>query len=63
MNAISKKYNAWKLNRAQKKLNKEYKTKGLTDNILEKQIKINKKRHKLNIPDPNQPTNDEGFVQ
>ena len=63
MNIVSKKYNTWKLNRMQAIVNKEYAAKGLTDDVLEKQIQINKKRHKLNIPDPNQPTNDEGFVQ
>lgn len=63
MNIFSKKYYEWKLNRMQDKVNKEYDEKGFTDEILEKQIKINKKRHKLNISDPNQPHNDEGFVQ
>lgn len=47
----------------QKKVNKEYEEKGLTDDVLKKQIKINKQRHKLNISDPNQPRNKEGFVQ
>lgn len=63
MNAIKKRYYAWKLNQMQKKVNKEYKEKGLTDHVLEMQIKINKKRNELDIPDPNQPTNKEGFVQ
>lgn len=63
MNAIKKRYYMWKLNRMQKKVDKEYATKGLTDEVLEQQIKINELRNKLDIPDPNQPTNDEGFVQ
>lgn len=63
LNAISKKYNAWKLNKMQKEVNQEYEKKGLTDEVLKKQIKINKQRHKLNIADPNQPKNSEGFVQ
>lgn len=63
MNPISKKYKAWKLNRMQKKVNQKYEENGLTDEVLDEQIKINKIRHKLNISDPNQPHNDEGFVQ
>lgn len=63
MNPISKKYNGWKLNRMQKKVNQKYEENGLTDEVLDEQIKINKIRHKLNISDPNQPHNDEGFVQ
>lgn len=63
MNAIKKRYYAWKLNQMQKKVDKEYEEKGLTDHVLEKQIEINKKRNELDIPDPNQPTNKEGFVQ
>ena len=63
MNSISKKYNEWKLNRMQASVDKEYASKGFNDEILEKQIKINEKRHKLNIPDPNEKINDEGFVQ
>ena len=47
----------------QKKINQKYKENGLTDEVLDEQIKINKIRHKLNISDPNQPHNDEGFVQ
>lgn len=63
MNSISKKYNAWRLNRIQKSIDKKFASEGLTDEILEKQIKINKKRNELNIPDPNELINDEGFVQ
>lgn len=33
----------------QKQVTKQYKKQGLTDTILEKQVKINSKRHKLNI--------------
>ena len=62
MNPISKKYNIWKLNRMQKKVNKEFNKEGLTDKVLEKQIKINKKRNKLNLSDPNT-LNDDGWAQ
>lgn len=44
-------------------VDKEYASKGFNDEILEKQKKINKIRNKLNIPDPNEETNEEGFVQ
>lgn len=54
---------AWDLKRQQEKLNKEYEQYGLTDEILEKQIELNTKRNKLNIPDKNEIINDEGFVQ
>ena len=63
MNLVSKKYYEWKLNHMQKKVNKEYDEQGLTDEILDEQIKINQKRNELNIPDQNQIINDEGFVQ
>lgn len=49
---IISKYHAWKLNRMQKTVDKEYASKGFDDEILDKQIEINKKRNKLNIPDP-----------
>lgn len=42
------------LNRKQNQLVEEYSEKGLTDEILEKQIGINKKRHELDIPDESQ---------
>ena len=35
----------------QAKLNKEYAEKGLTDEILDEQIEINRLRHEHNIPD------------
>ena len=42
MNPISKKYKAWKLNHMQKKVNQKYEENGLTDEVLDEQIKINK---------------------
>ena len=62
MNPISKKYNEWKLNRMQATVDKEYASKGFDDEILEKQLKINKKRNKLNIPDP-KTLNKDGWAQ
>jgi len=37
----------------QNRLNNKYAKKGLTDDILEKQLKINKFKHKHNISDEN----------
>lgn len=53
---------AWNLKREQEKLNKEFEKNGLTDEVLEKQIEINEKRNKLNIPDESEFVNGE-FVQ
>ena len=62
MNPISKKYKEWKLNRMQATVDKEYASKGFNDEILEKQLEINKKRNKLNIPDP-ETLDDDGWAQ
>ena len=51
MNIISKKIHEIHLNYQQRKVSTLYKSEGLTDRVLEKQIKINKKRHDLNLPD------------
>ena len=53
MNFISKIINGYKLNKRQKEVNKKYKEEGLTNNVLDAQIAINKKRNELDIPDPN----------
>ena len=42
---------AWNLNRKQADLNKKYELCGLTDEILDKQVEINKRRHELDISD------------
>lgn len=47
---------------AQRILNSVYEKEGLTDKILELQIKINKLRHESNIPDETL-LNDGGYVQ
>ena len=39
------------LENRQKELNKKYEEQGLTDEILEEQIKINQLRHEHDIPD------------
>ena len=51
MNIISKKIHEIHLNYQQKQVSRLYKSEGLTDRVLEKQLKINKKRHELNLPD------------
>ncbi len=52
MNFLTKLINNYKLNIEQKKINKLYEKNGLTDEVLERQISVNKKRNKMNIPDP-----------
>lgn len=46
----------------QKMVSREFNKNGLTDDVLDKQIAINKKRHELNIPDSNEMIYEE-FVQ
>ena len=62
MNVISKKIHEIRLNRKQKSINKEYEKNGLTDEVLEKQVALNTKRHELNISDANNRIY-ENFVQ
>lgn len=59
---IMSKYHAWKLNRMQKTVDKKIDSEGFNDEILDKQLEINKKRNKLNIPDP-KTLNDDGWAQ
>lgn len=59
---IMSKYHAWKLNRMQKTVDKRIDSEGFNDEILNKQLEINKKRNKLNIPDP-KTLNDDGWAQ
>lgn len=51
MNFISKKIYGILLNYRQRQVSRLYKSEGLTDRVLEKQVKINKKRHELDLPD------------
>jgi len=51
MNFIVKKiYNIY-LNQKQREVSNLYKSEGLTDRVLEKQARINEKRHELDLPD------------
>ena len=51
MNIISKKFYEVYLNYQQRQVSRLYKSEGLTDRVLEKQARINEKRHKLDLPD------------
>lgn len=51
-----------KLNKMQDKLNKEFEKKGLTDEILETQIEINKIRSEYNITDERE-LHEGGYLQ
>ena len=51
MNFISRKIHEIHLNYQQKQVSRLYKSEGLTDRVLEKQAKINEKRHRLDLPD------------
>lgn len=53
MNFISKIINEYKLNKKQKEVTAKFEQEGLTDAVLEEQIKINKARHEMDIPDSN----------
>ena len=59
---IMSKYHAWKLNRMKKTFDKRIDSEGFNDEILDKQLEINKKRNKLNISDP-KTLNDDGWAQ
>ena len=48
-----KKVRAWNLNRKQAEVDKLHERFGFTDEVLEKQVKINKARRKHDIPDEN----------
>ena len=50
------------LNRRQKKLDELFEEEGFTEDVLEKQVEINIKRHELDIPDKSKLVN-ENFVQ
>lgn len=54
------------LSNKQKQINKMFEEEGLTDDILKKQIEVNKKRNEHDIHDPSEViTNDDGcdYVQ
>lgn len=50
------------LRNKQREVDKLYEKEGLTDEVLEKQIEINKERHKHDLPDENEFVH-EKFVQ
>lgn len=48
---MSRFFDDLKIKNRQNYVNKLYAEEGLTDNLLERQIEINKRRHDLDIPD------------
>lgn len=62
MNFIAKYIINRELNKKQKELTEEYKNKGLTEELLEKQVTLNSTRNMLNIPDDDEKIYKE-FVQ
>lgn len=59
---ILKKFHAWRINRAQEKVNELMKSEGFSDKVLEKQVAINKKRVKHGIIDESKVIRDK-YVQ
>ena len=55
-------YYRWKLSKEQEEVNREYEENGLTDEVFEKQLAINKERHERNISDETQ-LNEDGWSQ
>lgn len=61
---LTKYIDGFKLNQKQKENDKLYKQYGLTDEVLDNQIEINKKRNELDIADKTELTDsNKGFVQ
>lgn len=48
---ILKRFHAWRINKKQEEVNRLKERDGFTDEVLEKQVAINKKRAKHNIVD------------
>ena len=48
---LIKKYHKWRINKEQKKVNQLLEREGFTDEVLERQVAINRKRAKHNIVD------------
>lgn len=48
---LIKKYHKWRINKEQKKVNQLLEEEGFTDEVLERQVAINRKRAKHNIVD------------
>jgi len=56
-------FHKWDIDRKQKDLNKRFEKSGLTDELLDEQVKINSLRNKYDIKDESEIINDGGFVQ
>ena len=48
---LIKKYHKWRIDKEQEKVNQLLESEGFTDEVLERQVAINKKRAKHNIVD------------
>lgn len=62
MMKLTRKFHEWNLNRKQADVKQQMDKYGLSEELLEKQFEINKKRHELDIPDKKELIYDE-FVQ
>ena len=56
-------YKKYNLRNRQRKINKKYAETGLTDEILNEQVKINKERHEYDIVDETELNTLDEFVQ
>ena len=63
LDKIEREFQRIRLKNKQKYLNKLFELYGLTEDILREQLKINKERSELDIPDEKEIINKEGFVQ
>ena len=59
---LIKKYHKWKIDKEQEKVNQLLESEGFTDEVLERQVAINKKRAKHNIVDDSKIIHDK-YVQ
>ena len=59
---LIKKYHKWRIDKEQEKVNQLLESEGFTDEVLEKQVAINKKRAKHNIVDDSKIIHDK-YVQ
>lgn len=59
---LIRRYHKWRINKEQKKVNQLLEEEGFTDEVLERQVAINKKRAKHNIVDESKIIHDK-YVQ
>jgi uncharacterized protein (DUF2344 family) len=59
---LIKKYHKWRIDKEQEKVNQLLESEGFTDEVLERQVAINKKRAKHNIVDESKIIHDK-YVQ